>query len=70
LENGGDAELVADLDSVSMPVRVLASEHLRDISGTTLFFRPEEVVASRRDEVVKKWKVRLRKGSIRYPESE
>ncbi|QDV43126.1 hypothetical protein Enr13x_29800 [Stieleria neptunia] len=70
LETGGDAELVADLESASMPVRVLASEHLRDISGTTLFFKPEEEVASRREEVVKKWKVRLRKESIRYPETE
>ncbi|MEO1614524.1 MAG: hypothetical protein AAFV88_01660 [Planctomycetota bacterium] len=70
LKTGGDAELVDDLQSVSMPVRVLASEHLRDISGTTLFFRPEEQVISRRDEVVKKWKVRLRKESIRYPEVE
>ncbi|PAY18814.1 hypothetical protein CKO51_14705 [Rhodopirellula sp. SM50] len=70
LETGGDAELVADLESPSMPVRVLASEHLRDISGTTLFFKPEEEVASRREEVVKKWKVRLRKESIRYPEAE
>ncbi|MCS7469403.1 hypothetical protein NZK35_22350 [Stieleria sp. ICT_E10.1] len=70
LETGGDAELVADLESGSMPVRVLASEHLRDISGTTLFFKPEEEVASRREEVVKKWKVRLRKESIRYPEAE
>ncbi len=70
LKTGGDAELVADLESLSMPVRVLASETLRDISGTTLFFRPEEEVASRREEVVKKWKVRLRKESIRYSEQE
>ena len=70
LKTGGDAELVGDLESPSIPVRVLASEHLRDISGTTLFFKPEEEVASRREEVVKKWKVRLRKESIRYPEAE
>ncbi|KAA5539884.1 hypothetical protein FYK55_22815 [Roseiconus nitratireducens] len=68
LKTGGDAELVADLESASMPVRVLASENLRDISGTTLFFRPEEAVSSRRDEVVKKWKVRLNKESIRWPD--
>jgi hypothetical protein len=70
LSSGGDAELVEALESASMPVRVLASENLRQISGTTLFFRPEEMVASRRDEVVKKWKVRLRKESIRWPEEE
>ena len=70
LKTGGDAELVNDLESRSLPVRVLAAEHLRDISGTTMFFKPEEEVASRREEVVKKWKVRLRKESIRYPEPE
>ncbi|WP_436715224.1 hypothetical protein U8335_21600 [Roseiconus lacunae] len=70
LKTGGDAELVNDLESASVPVRVLASENLRDISGTTLFFRPEEIVQSRRDEVIKKWKVRLKKESIRYPETE
>ncbi|MCO8122988.1 hypothetical protein NHH03_14665 [Stieleria sp. TO1_6] len=70
LKTGGDAELVAGLESGSIPVRVLASEHLRDISGTTLFFKPEEEVASRREEIVKKWKARLRKESIRYPAAE
>jgi hypothetical protein len=70
LENGGDQELVAGLESGSIPVRVLASESLRDISGTTMFFKPEEEVASRREEVIKKWKVRLRKEAIRYPETE
>ncbi|MCA9138746.1 MAG: hypothetical protein KDB00_18370 [Planctomycetales bacterium] len=70
LKTGGDAELVAALESGSLPVRVLAAEHLRDISGTTLFFRPEEEVVARREEVVKKWKVRLRKEAIRYPEAE
>ncbi|MCC9601616.1 hypothetical protein LOC67_13745 [Stieleria sp. JC731] len=70
LKTGGDAELVSHLESASIPVRVLASEHLRDISGTTLFFRPEEVVESRREDIVKKWKVRLKKESIRYPEAE
>ena len=70
LEAGGDAELVSGLESASVAVRVLASENLRDISGTTLFFQPEEEIANRRDEVVKKWKVRLRKGTIRYPDTE
>ena len=53
-----------------MPVRVLASETLRDICGTTLYFKPEEEVANRREEVVKKWKARLRNEPIRYPEGE
>ncbi|OYP34394.1 hypothetical protein [Rhodopirellula sp. MGV] len=70
LKQGGDEELVNDLESASIPVRVLASENLRDISGTTLFFRPEEEVESRREDVVKKWKVRLKKESIRYGEGE
>ena len=70
LETGGDVELVSGLESASMPVRVLASENLRDISGTTLFFKPEETIASRREEVVKKWKARLRKESIRWPKQD
>ncbi|MEM6473668.1 MAG: hypothetical protein AAF802_29185, partial [Planctomycetota bacterium] len=70
LETGGDAELVADLESVSMPVRVLAIEHLRDIVGTTAAFRPEEEVVARRETAIKTWKVRLRKASIRYPTEE
>ncbi|MEM0926183.1 MAG: hypothetical protein AAGJ83_09135, partial [Planctomycetota bacterium] len=68
LEQGGDAELVADLESVAMAVRVLAIEHLRDITGTTAAFRPEEQVVSRRETAIKTWKVRLRKESIRYAE--
>lgn len=70
LKTGGDIELVTDLESGSMPVRVLASEHLRDISDTTLFFKPEEEVVSRREEVVKRWKVRLKKEPIRYADPE
>lgn len=70
LKTGGDAELVSDLESGSISVRVLASEHLRDISGTTLFFKPEEEVVSSREKVIDKWKVRLRKDSIRYAEAE
>lgn len=68
LSNGGDAELVEGLESASVPVRVLASEHLREISGTTLFFKPEETVEARREEIIKKWKVRLRKEAIRWPD--
>ncbi|MEM6365613.1 MAG: hypothetical protein AAF745_14385, partial [Planctomycetota bacterium] len=70
LAAGGDKELVADLESASMPVRVLASEHLRDINGTTLSFKPDEEVDSRREDVIKKWKARLRNGAIRYSEAE
>ncbi|MEL6105944.1 MAG: hypothetical protein AAFU85_07905 [Planctomycetota bacterium] len=65
---GEDASLVKALESGSMPVRVLASENLRDITGKTLYFKPEETVASRRSEVIKKWNVNLIRKQIRWPE--
>ncbi|MEO1527287.1 MAG: hypothetical protein AAFX06_17805 [Planctomycetota bacterium] len=69
LQAGEDAMLVKALESGSMPVRVLASENLRDITGKTLYFKPEEPVAARRSEVIKKWDVNLRRGQIRWPEA-
>ena len=68
LSAGEDATLVKALESGSMPVRVLASENLRDITGKTLYFKPEETIASRRTEVIRKWNVNLRRGQIRWPE--
>jgi len=66
LEAGGDERLVASLDSPNMTVRVLAAENLRRITGTTLFFKPENDTAPRRSADIKKWETRLRKGDIRW----
>lgn len=65
LTEGADQDLIDDLDSTSMPVRVLAIENLRDITGTTLYYRAEEDNPNRRVSVIKKWSARQRKGDIR-----
>ncbi|TWT50288.1 hypothetical protein Pla22_30290 [Rubripirellula amarantea] len=65
LEAGSDEELVTMLDSDSTAVRVLSLENLHEITGTTLYFRPEEPTAARRVQGLKKWSVRLQKGDIR-----
>ena len=70
LEAGGDSELVGMLNSPSMAVRVLALENLRRITGTTLYFKPWEDNALRRNGDVKKWQVRVEKGSIRWSDAE
>lgn len=66
LVEGGDEELVKLLDSASMAVRVLALENLEAITGTTLYFRPEQDNAVRREAGIKKWIARQRKGDIRW----
>ena len=67
LVEGGDEELLGMLNSSSMSVRVLALEHLREITGVTLSFRPEEENAIRRKAALKKWQARQRNGDIRWP---
>lgn len=68
LERGGDATLVAMLDSQVMAVRVLAAETLRQITGTSLYFRADHETAARRSTGVKKWEARLKRGQIRWSE--
>ena len=65
LVEGADEDLVEFLDSNSMAVRIFAIENLREITGTTLNFRPEEDNAVRRAPAIKKWKVRQIKGDIK-----
>ncbi len=66
LETGDDAFLVETLDSPQTALRVLAIEALRRITGTSLFFKPEQEVAMRRKADIKKWETRLRRGDIRW----
>ncbi len=66
LAEGGDEELVRNLDSPSMSVRALALENLHKITGVTLSFRPEQDNAARRGQAIKKWEARQRKGDIRW----
>lgn len=69
LEAGGDELLVTSLDSPNMTVRVLAAENLRRITGTTLFFKPENNTAPRRSSDIKKWETRLKKQDIRWTDA-
>ncbi|MEM6978067.1 MAG: hypothetical protein AAF539_00285 [Planctomycetota bacterium] len=66
LAAGGDENLVDWLDSPSMPVRVLAIENLRQITGETLGYRPDLENALRRAPDIRKWVSKLKRGDIRY----
>jgi hypothetical protein len=66
LVEGADDDLIEMLDSNSMAVRVLATENLREITGTTLNFWAGEDNAVRRVPTIKKWRVRRDKGDIRW----
>ncbi|MEM9646778.1 MAG: hypothetical protein AAF989_17440, partial [Planctomycetota bacterium] len=65
LTDGGDEQLIEWLDSSAMAVRVLALENLREITGTTGYFNAAEDNVNRRQDDVKKWRIRARKGDIR-----
>jgi len=65
LEAGEDAALVRALDHESLPVRVLASWTLKEITGLTFAYRPE-LPPAKRDAAVKKWRERQAAGQIRH----
>ena len=66
LASGSDLDLLANLDSSDMSVRVLAFENLRRITGVTLNYRAEQDSQGRRLPYIKKWRVLQRKGEIRW----
>lgn len=66
LQTGSDAFLVENLDSPQMEIRVIALETLRNITGTSLYYKPEQKTASRRKNDLKKWEAQLRRGDIRW----
>ena len=68
LEAGSDLQLLENLDSADMSVRVLAFENLRRITGVTFNYRAEHDSKARREPYMKKWRVRQRKGEIRREE--
>lgn len=68
LASGSDLQLLENLDSSNMSVRVLAFENLRRITGVTFNYRPEQDSQARREQYMKKWRVRQRKGDIRWQE--
>ncbi len=65
---GSDLQLLENLDSADMSVRVLAFENLRRITGVTFNYRAEQDSQARREQYMKKWRVRQRKGEIRWEE--
>ena len=67
LSEGSDLQLLENLDSADMSVRVLAFENLRRITGVTFNYRAEQDSQARREQYMKKWRVRQRKGEIRWP---
>jgi hypothetical protein len=66
LASGSDLQLLENLDSSNMSVRVLAFENLRRITGVTFNYRAEQDSKARREQYMKKWRVRQRKGEIRW----
>lgn len=59
----GAKKLVENLDHANLPMRVLAFENLRRITGMTQYYRPE-YPAPRRKQYIQKWKERLVDGGI------
>jgi hypothetical protein len=66
LERGGDEELVKMLSDPAMSIRVIASETLRQICGTTLGYRADNEPAARRNANLDRWRSRLNRDLIRW----
>jgi len=66
LAGGAAAKLVNLLDSESMPVRVVASENLRRITGFSYGYRPDANAATNRG-ALQRWRDKLAKLEIAYP---
>ncbi|MBN2022363.1 MAG: hypothetical protein JW809_06170 [Pirellulales bacterium] len=66
LAAGADAELVRYLDDDTLAFRVLAIANLKEITGASLFYRPEDP-AVRRQQPVRAWQQRRTAGEIRWP---
>ncbi len=64
LESGEDEKLVKFLDSDNLAIRVLSFWNLKDITGKSLGYPPEQTQA-RRQPSVQVWKQRLKAGEIR-----
>ncbi|QDV71173.1 hypothetical protein Poly24_49070 [Rosistilla carotiformis] len=67
LASGGDFELIEALNDGALTTRVLALENLREITGTTLNFRPQET-GPRRAAAGKKWDTKLAAKDLRWEE--
>ncbi len=63
LKDGAATKLVEYLNHDSLDYRVLSFWNLQNITGLTLFYRPESPVAKRRPQYLK-WKERVKDGKI------
>jgi SH3-like domain-containing protein len=67
---GEDADLVKALEDENLPVRLLSSWNLRDITGQGGWvYRPEET-AAKRQAGMQGWRTRLDKKQIRFKSAE
>ncbi len=66
LKDGAATKLVEYLNHDSLDFRVLSFWNLQNITGLTLFYRPESPVAKRRPQYLK-WKERLKDGKLMPP---
>ncbi len=66
LARGGDEELVKMLNDPVMSIRVIATETLRQVTGTNLGYRPDYETPSRRTAILEKWKAKLTRDQIRW----
>jgi hypothetical protein len=64
LESGEDENLVKSLDNDNLAIRVLSFWNLKDITGKSLGYPPEQTPA-RRQPSIQAWKQRLKAGEIR-----
>jgi hypothetical protein len=65
LETGGAAQIVDYLDHTSMDFRVLAFINLWRITGSPQLYRPEQTEVRRKTDV-RRWRDRLKEGTIVY----
>ena len=64
LKNGQDAKLVEYLNYDSLPMRVLSSWNLKNITGLGLHYRPSDPLAKRQLSI-RRWQEQLEAGEIR-----
>ncbi len=69
LESGEDENLVKFLENDNLALRVLSFWNLKDITGKSLSYQPEQT-QTRRQQSVQVWKQRLKANEIRFKSAE
>ncbi len=70
LESGEDEKLVNFLADDNLALRVLSFWNLKDITGKSLLYQPEQTQQSRRQQSVQIWRQRLKANEIRFKTAE